>query len=216
MDCENSDPYKLCAALRNLDYRYTQKITSIILFDDVHTASAWRILEDFTKIPVEHMLIERVKESKSLVDIKLTARACQEYYMNHVDSFIIVSSDSDYWGLISSLPDARFLMMIEREKSGADLKAALVNMGIFYCYIDDFYSGNAEELKFGALFKEMYRYIDSSVRLNVNEMFDAALRSTRIEMADAERKQFFERYIKTMQMSIEEDGSVVLEFKMKN
>lgn len=131
-------------------------------------------------------------------------------------SFIIVSSDSDYWGLISSLPDARFLMMIEREKSGADLKAALVNMGIFYCYIDDFYSGNAEELKFGALFKEMYRYIDSSVRLNVNEMFDAALRSTRIEMADAERKQFFERYIKTMQMSIEEDGSVVLEFKMKN
>ena len=65
-------------------------------------------------------------------------------------------------------------------------------------------------------FKEMYRYIDSSVRLNVNEMFDAALRSTRIEMADAERKQFFERYIKTMQMSIEEDGSVVLEFKMKN
>lgn len=216
VDCENSDPYKLCAALRNLDYRYTQKITSIILFDDVHTASAWRILEDFTKIPVEHMLIERVKESKSLVDIKLTARACQEYYMNHVDSFIIVSSDSDYWGLISSLPDARFLMMIEREKSGADLKAALVNMGIFYCYIDDFYSGNAEELKFGALFKEMYRYIDSSVRLNVNEMFDAALRSTRIEMADAERKQFFERYIKTMQMSIEEDGSVVLEFKMKN
>lgn len=216
VDCENSDPYKLCAALRNLDYRYMQKITSIILFDDVHTASAWRILEDFTKIPVEHMLIERVKESKSLVDIKLTARACQEHYMNHVDSFIIVSSDSDYWGLISSLPDARFLMMIEREKSGADLKAALVNMGIFYCYIDDFYSGNAEELKFGALFKEMYRYIDSSVRLNVNEMFDAALRSTRIEMADAERKQFFERYIKTMQMSIEEDGSVVLEFKMKN
>ena len=37
-------------------------------------------------------------------------------YKNDVDSFVIVSSDSDYWGLISSLPDAHFLVMIEREK----------------------------------------------------------------------------------------------------
>jgi len=135
--------------------------------------------------------------------------------MNHVDSFIIVSSDSDYWGLISSLPNARFLMMIEHEKCGPDLKAALVNMGIFYCYIDDFYSGNADQLKQSALFKEMYRYIDGCVRLNVNEMFDAALKATRIDMRDFERKQFYERYIKTMQMSIAEDGSVNIEFKIK-
>ena len=215
VDCENSDPYKLCAVLRNLDYKYTQKISSIILFDDIHTASAWRILEDFTKIPVEHILIERVKESKSLVDIKLTARACQEHYINKVDSFIIVSSDSDYWGLISSLPDARFLMMIEHEKSGPDLKAALVNTDIFYCYIDDFYSGNADELKFGALIKEMYRYIDSAVHLNVNEMFSAALKATRIEMSDAEKKQFMAQHIRTMQMSIAPDGEVVIEFKNK-
>lgn len=215
VDCENSDPYKLCAVLKNLDYKYTQKISSIILFDDIHTASAWRILEDFTKIPVEHILIERVKESKSLVDIKLTARACQEHYINKVDSFIIVSSDSDYWGLISSLPDARFLMMIEHEKSGPDLKAALVNTGIFYCYIDDFYSGNAEELKFGALIKEMYRYIDSTVHLNVNDMFTAALKATRIEMSEAEKKQFMAQHIKTMQMSIAPDGEVVLSFKHK-
>lgn len=26
VDCENSDPYKLCAALRNLDYEVMQKI----------------------------------------------------------------------------------------------------------------------------------------------------------------------------------------------
>ena len=54
VDCENSDPYKLCATLRNLDRQYTKKISSIILFDDVHAASAWRILESFTAIPVEH------------------------------------------------------------------------------------------------------------------------------------------------------------------
>lgn len=214
-DCENSDPYKLCATLHNLDAQYTQKINSIILFDDVHTASAWRILDSFTRIPVEHMMIERVKPNKSLVDIMLTARACQEHYKNDVDSFIIVSSDSDYWGLISSLPDARFLVMVERENCGTDLKNAMTNAGIFYCYIDDFYSGNAEDIKLSALFKEMYRYIDGAVNLNVNTMFHEALRATRIEMSSSEQSQFVSKYIKTMQMSINESGDVVLEFKRK-
>ena len=213
VDCENSDPYKLSATFRNLDYTYTQKISSIILFDDVHTASAWRILEQFTSIPVEHVMTERVKENKSLVDIKLTARACQEHYKNNVDSFIIVSSDSDYWGLIESLPEARFLVMIERDSCGPDLKKALVNAGIFYCYIDDFYSGNAEDVKHGAIFKAMYQYIDNTVRLNVNEMFDEALKVTRVEMTTSERNQFIAKYIKTMQMKIHDTGDLLLEFK---
>ena len=215
VDCENSDPYKLCATLKNLDKQYTDKISSIILFDDVHTASAWRILDNFTSIPVEHMMIERVKQNKSLVDVMLIARTCQEHYKNNVDSFILVSSDSDYWGLISSLPDARFLVMIERENCGPDLKNALVNAGIFYCYIDDFYSGNAEDIKLGALFKEMYRYIDQAVRLNINEMFSEALRAARIEMSSSERNQFIAKYLKTMQMTIEDNGDVVLQIKRK-
>lgn len=215
VDCENSDPYKLCATLKSLDKQYTDKIASIILFDDVHTASAWRILDNFTSIPVEHMMIERVKQNKSLVDVMLIARTCQEHYKNNVDSFILVSSDSDYWGLISSLPDARFLVMIERENCGPDLKNALVNAGIFYCYIDDFYSGNAEDIKLGALFKEMYRYIDQAVRLNINDMFSEALRVTRIEMSSSEKNQFIAKYLKTIQMTIEDNGDVILLIKRK-
>lgn len=215
VDCENTDPYKLCATLRNLDYKYTQKISSIILFDDIHTATTWRILEQFTKIPVEHVMIERVKEDKSLVDIKLTARACQEHYKNNVDAFIIVSSDSDYWGLISSLPDAEFLVMIERENCGHDLKNALNNAGIFYCFIDDFYSGNTEDIKHCTLFQEMHKYIDNRVKLNVNEMFEDALIQTRIEMTEAEKKQFFNKYVKNLELSISAEGNVVIKFKNK-
>lgn len=103
--------------------------------------------ESYTGIPVEHILIERIKQNKSLVDIKLTARACKEHYQNEVDSFVIVSSDSDYWGLISSMPDAGFLVMIEREKCGPDMKATLADAGVFYCYLDDFYSGNSDAIK---------------------------------------------------------------------
>lgn len=215
VDCENSDPYKLSATLRRLNRTYTDKITSIILFDDVHTATAWSILEKFTSIPVEHILIERIKQNKSLVDIRLTARACQEYYENKADSFIIVSSDSDYWGLISSLPKARFLVMIEHDKCGPDMKAALVDSGIFYCYLDDFYSGDSEALKTNAIFQEMRNYMKKAVRLNVNDMFSDALRATRIEMTSAERQQFYNKYIKTLQLSINDDGDVSLVIKVK-
>lgn len=172
-------------------------------------------LESFTAIPVEHMMIERVKQNKSLVDVMLISRTCQEHYKNNVDSFILVSSDSDYWGLISSLEDARFMVMIERESCGPDLKNALTDAGIFYCYIDDFYSGNTEDIKQSALFKEMYRYIDNAVRLNIFEMLDAAIYATRIEMSSAEKQQFISQYVKTMQMKITESGDVVLEFKRK-
>lgn len=213
VDCENSDPYKLVATIRNLDYDHTKKIRSIILFDDVHTASAWRILEQFIKIPVEHIMVERVKENKSLVDIMLTARTCQEHYQNNVDSFVIVSSDSDFWGLISSLPNARFLLMIQHENCGPDLKKALLNAGIFYCYIDDFYSGNTEELKLNALLKEMYHYMDTAVRLNINDMFNEALRATRLEMTSAEKNQFIAQHIKPMKLMISPEGDVTLELK---
>ena len=64
-----------------------------------------------------------------------------------------------------------------------------------------------------ALFKEMYRWIDNSVHLNVNDMFDAALRNTRIEMSPAERRQFYEKHIKHMTLTIDENGNVSIELK---
>lgn len=210
VDCENSDPYKLCAVLRNLDYSYTSKISSIILFDDIHAATAWQILESYTDIPVEHIMIDRVKQNKSLVDIKLTARTCEEFYRNSVDSFIIVSSDSDYWGLISSLPQASFLVMIEHAHCGPDLKNALESAGIFYCYIDDFYSGSAEDIKHTALIKEMYRYIEENVHLNIYDMFNSALASTRVEMTDNEKNQYINKHIKTIKTEIDGDGNLKL------
>lgn len=72
------------------------------------------------------------------------------------------------------------------------MKQALAESGIFYCYIDDFYSGNADGIKMSALFKEMYRYLDHSIHLNVNDMFAEALRITRLTMTEAEKRQFYD------------------------
>lgn len=215
VDCENCDPYNFSAAIKNLNSEYLNKISTILLFDDIHTASAWRILEQFTDIRVEHMMIERIKENKSIVDMTLSVRACKEFYTNSVDSFIVCTSDSDFWALVKTLPEARYLFMVEHEKCSPDFKAGLSDLGVFFCYLDDFYSANAEEIKQTALFNEMRNYIDLNVHLNVNDMLNEALRITRIEMGTSERNQFINRYIKTLQMSISENGDLLLNFKRK-
>jgi len=208
VDCENSDPFRLCSTLRNLDDKYCDKIEKIILYDDVHTATAWRILESCTDIPVEHILIERVNHNKSLVDISLTAGTCKEFYKNEVDSFVIVSSDSDYWGLITALLEARFLVMLEHTKTGFDIKNALASAGIFYCFIGDFYSGNSEDIKTLALVNEVNRYLERYVRLNVKDMMRDAYRLTRADMSEDEKRRFYNKYIKPMHLEIADDGKV--------
>lgn len=215
VDCENVDPYKLSATLKGLSKDSLNKVSSIILFDDVHASSGWDLLEQFTNIPVEHIEIERVKENKSLVDMRLALRVSQEFYEKQVDSYVLVSSDSDYWALISSLPKARFLVMVEHDKCGPDLKNALAEHGIFYCYLDDFYSGDSEDLKQKALFREMAIYLEQTFRLNLYEMLDQALYTTRINMTDAERKQFYDRHLRPLQMSISDKGDVNLAIKIK-
>lgn len=44
-------------------------------------------------------------------------------------------------------------------------------------------------------------------------MFENALKVTRVEMTTAEKNQFIAKHIKNMQLRIDTDGKVVLEFK---
>ena len=96
-----------------------------------------------------------VTDRKSLVDIKMTAGVCEAYYKDNIDSFILCSSDSDYWGLISSVKDAHFLVMYEYSKCGQSIKDALTKRCIFHCSIDDFYTGNASDLKKKVMISEL-------------------------------------------------------------
>lgn len=207
VDCENSDPYKLYATLNNLDQEaLLNKICKIILYNDVHSATAWKILDRFTEIPIEHNMIERIKGNKSLVDITLTAGTVTEFYKNNIRAFILVSSDSDYWGLISAIPQARFFVMVESEKCGGDIKNALKDHGISYCYIDDFCTGNSNEIKITAVLDEVRRTLAQAFQMNVNDMLSEAYRVTRADMTPAEKRQLYDRYIKPMKIVIEPDG----------
>ncbi len=214
VDCENSDPYKFCAALRSLDADALSKISKIILFDDVHTSIAWQILEKYTHIPVEYLLIERLHSNKSLVDLKLVTRACKEHYTDNVDSMILASSDSDYWALIDSLPFANFLVMVEKEKCGVDLKTALSNSNIYYCYLDDFYAGGSEDLKVTAVLSEINRQL-RPFSFNINDLLDEALRTTRVKMEPHERSRFFDKHLRKLDLVIDADGNASIDMRLK-
>ena len=212
VDCENADPYKLYATLNNLDQvALLEKISKIILYDDRHTTAAWKILEQFTQIQIEHHMVDRIKENKSLVDIRLTTGTCREFFQNDTDSFILASSDSDYWGLISAMPEAHFLVLVESEKCSPNIKRAMIDAGITYCYTDDFCTGNSDDIRIQTLLNEVRLSLDNVVRFNVQNLLQGAIISTRANLTEGERTQFYNRYLKPMHLSIDKDGNVSVE-----
>lgn len=219
VDCENSDVYKLYSVLKNLNEDTISKVRKIILYDDYHTNNAWKLLNRLVDIPIERVEVERVTNAKSLVDIKMTAGVCKEYYENHTQSFILVSSDSDFWGLISSLPQAEFLVMIEYDKCGSSIKRVLKENNIYYCSIDDFYTGNIEEIKTLALKTELQEILNDFNTtgiwpdMNYKTFVDNVYKSCRIEPTPAERRNFIDKYIRTLKFEITPNGMFQIKIK---
>lgn len=217
IDCENVDPYKFYSVLKGLNNEEVSKVKRIILYDDVHTSCAWRLMEKSIQmdlginIPFEYNLVERIKSDKSLVDLKMTAGISAYFYRDSISSFILCSSDSDYWGVISSIPDARFLVMIEYSKSGPDIKNALESRGIFYCYMDDFCTGNINQFKTSVLNYELHKHIDVLINMNANTLLEDVFTQCRLEASEAERKNFYDKFIKSLRLKIDSDGRMYID-----
>ncbi|MBQ5330690.1 MAG: NYN domain-containing protein [Oscillospiraceae bacterium] len=211
VDCENSDAYKLYGVLKNLNQDELAKIEKIVLYDDYHTGSGWDSLEKFVKIPIEHIEVDRVTDGKSLVDIKMTAGVTKDFYKNDITSFILCSSDSDYWGLISSLPEADFLVMYEYSKCGQAIKDALETRDIYYCAMDDFCTGNTDEFKRAVLFAAMEKYLPHLLSMNAKELLEKVYTDTRITASEKEMEIFYNRYIKTIRLRINAEGNFTAE-----
>lgn len=215
VDCENADPYSLCAMFNCIDDEQANKISKIILYDDPQAPSGWRFFEKHVNIQpekIEHNMIQRILDNKSLLDVKLTSRVTREFYKHNVDSFVLVSSDSDFWGLIEELPDARFLVMLEHRKTSRELKRVLEEHGIFYCYTDDFYTGMDNSLRMEAMLSEFNAFFETRA-FNVRELFEEVLTRTRVEMQDGEKSQFYDKYLRQLALTVEKNGDVKIQLK---
>ncbi len=213
VDCENSNPYKLYSVLNSLEAQEIAKIQKIILFDDIHTEPGWELIDKFVKIPLEHIMVQRVKEQKSLVDMKLAVTVSSEHYRYGVSSFLLFSSDSDYWGLISSLPEAEFLMMFEYSKVSDAIKKMLEQHEIDYCAIDDFGTGNIDEFKKIVLFRLLKKYLPDILKYNGKEFVAQLYAEAKIPAEQSEQDNFYKKYIKTLKFTADDNGNLALEIQ---
>lgn len=210
VDCENSDCVALCGVLGSLNQEELNKITKIILFDDPNTTSAWQLLSKFVSIPVERIDIQRVTQHKSLVDIRMTAGVCAEFYKGNADSFILFSSDSDFWGLISSLPEAKFIVLYQAESVGKAIKEVWKAHNIKHYDIDDFCQENSRQFKrafLGDLLATRLAKVSIGNALVIsNEIF----RSSKLPLTDKDKKDFYEKFVKRISLAMHDNGDFYL------
>lgn len=205
VDCENANPYKLYSMLYNLPQEYSDKIVKLILYNDIHTSTVWKIFKRFLNISIQHEMIDRIKDNKSLVDIKLTAGTCREYYKNHINSFILISSDSDYWGLITSMEECRFMVMVEYEKCSSAIVKAMKEKEVPYCYLDKFCSGDLESIQSEALLIEIRNSLKQYV-IPLHALVNEAIKNTRVDLSPQEIEQFKNRYLKKIKMVLDDEN----------
>lgn len=137
VDCENSNPCLLLAALNTLKRRFAEtnsadyaeecvsKIQKVILMDcETNTEAAWKEIGDILDFPVERINIERMCD-KSVVDVRLATETCKQHYVHGIDGFILAASDSDYYGLMSALSTAGFIVLATKESMGRDMRKRL-------------------------------------------------------------------------------------------
>ncbi len=212
VDCENCDPYKLYGALCNLDSDQISKINRIVLYDDAHTTRAWDYISCTTHINVEHIEVSRVLDGKSLVDIRMTAGICKAHYEEGIDSFILCSSDSDFWGVIEALDKADFLVMYEYEKCSRSIKEALDGKQIFHCSLDDFFTGNSQKLQTVVLKKILSESLPDIIGRNAWDLTEDIYRKAWIEASRSDMQPFYDKYVKTISLKINQNDE--FEFRM--
>lgn len=205
VDCENSDVYKLYAMLMSLDQRTIKKIHKIILFDDEHTTMGWDFLKNYIDVNIiEHIVVKRVMAEKSLVDIRMAMGIGQEYYQQGITSFVLVSSDSDFWGVMSSLPGAKFYCVTEDEKFSKTMSDLLDANGIAHCTLDDFNATEANALKETVLLNVFNRYATENIFTEVNgmDLMHRLYSMTRITATNEEKMCFYNNHIQKIRIKM--------------
>lgn len=208
VDGENCDPYRLAAMFDSLQDSEIRKIEKIVVYyDESYSDRAWIMLKHFTfGVDVEIISINRIIETKSLVDHKLVAGISKAVYKDDIDSIILASSDSDFWSVIEDV-SAKYLILAESNKFGNEFKSLLWKHDIFYCYLDKFKAPENDEF-FEKVFKyELEKIISETFKIgNAKVMLKEALKQSHVQISDTERNRLYNEILSRLQLQLNKDG----------
>lgn len=212
VDAENVDPYRFKSALDSLNNDELAKIDCInIYYDAVYSCSAWTMLENHLDIEVNAIPIERLKENKSLVDHKLITGVSKAVYKEDVDSIIIASSDSDFISVIDEV-EAKFLVMLESDKTCFEYKQSLRSKDVFYCQLDKFSKPQKDDF-FKEVFDEEFKErIEETFKANALELISSACNATRASLSKLEYDALVRETLTNLCVKFDVNGAAYLAY----
>ena len=212
VDCENVDIYKLYSFLEGLSSKDKEKIERIMLFDDVNTIDTWKSLESYIDIPVEYYKVDRVLGRKSLVDMRMAVGICEAHFNRSVDSFMIVSSDSDYYTVISSLPNANFMVVYENEKVSQVVLEVYDKESVAHCSLDECYSGSSTNLKEKVIYDEINEEL-GNICFDLKSVLTKIYKTNNMNVTDDEDSAFFKKVSSGIKLVSSKEGVFSLKYK---
>ncbi len=228
VDCENVNPFAFAATILNLDAKNLKKIKKIVLYDDVNTSTAWDHIDKLIDLEFEKNDLNRVLDNKSLVDVTMTAGVCTAFYKDAVESIILVSSDSDFWGLMSALPNARFFVLNESVKTSKAILDKFDEKSIKHCFMDKFAQDKVQEFKDKLLGKGLSDFIKhfnetgEFKSLYVEDLIRSLFYDVNVIGSDSqvttEKELFYAKYLKRgfIITPVEQDGKLVFKMALNN
>ena len=156
----------------------------------------------------------------------MTAGVCEEYYRNNMDSIILASSDSDFWGLIQQLPSARFLVLNEFRKTSPAILEQLDKYKIQHCFMSDFAQDKVQQFKSDVLYLGLVERIKQfnktgtfgtlDIDALLQELFYDANIGGAESQVEREKEAFYNKYLKNglIIKPTTEDGKRKLKIEM--
>lgn len=210
VDCENSDPVKVCGLLKSLPAGDLARVTKLMLVDDENTNGVWTEVEGSgLGVPVEHLMTRRLKAEKSVVDLSLAVALCKEFYAGSSDRFLLCSSDSDYHVLFSGLEAIPALMAYEEKKVSPAFLKHLRERNVRTARLDGFLAAG-KELQERSLEERVNASLSERMALDWRRLMDGVCESLGLDLADSERQSLAERVLNGARLRLCPDGGVKL------
>ena len=87
--------------------------------------------------------------------------------------------------------DAEFLVMVEEGKCGPDIQSTLENDGTYYCFMDDFCTGNIKSFKNAMFVSALKEEVEGIINIDTKELCDGIVRNLRMDISSTEKSNYY-------------------------